>query len=60
MIRPSGRPMPNEMFLEMTTNGDATNITQDLVSVDSINVIGGGKVACVVVTTNQYFTFKGK
>ena len=52
--------MSNEMFLDMVTSGDVSNITQDLVLVDSVNVIGGGKVACLVVTTNQYFTFKGE
>lgn len=60
MIRPSGKPMSSDMLIEMTSSGDATNLSQDLVSVDSINIIGDGKVACVVYTSNQYFTFKGK
>jgi len=52
--------MSGEEFLEMATSGAVSNITEDLVKVDSVNVIGGGRVACVVVTSNQYFSFKGE
>ena len=51
--------MNREIFLEMT-RGEITESRQDLISVDSINIIGDGKVACVVCTTNQFFNYKGK
>lgn len=59
MIRPSGNPMSSDLLLEMVSSGDAKNLSQDLVEVNSISIIGEGKVACVVYTTNQYFNFKG-
>ena len=52
--------MSKEMFLEMTTSEAVSNISEDLVEVNSVKVIGGGKVACAVVTSNQYFTFEGE
>jgi len=59
-IRPSGNPMTRDVFLKMTSSGDITNSRQDLIAVNSVNIIGNGKVACAVYTANQYFAYKGK
>lgn len=52
--------MTNETFFEMVTSGDITEGSSQLVSIDTIRLLGDGKVAAATYTSDNYFTYKGK
>mmetsp|Transcript_16917 Transcript_16917/g.33050 ORF Transcript_16917/g.33050 Transcript_16917/m.33050 type:complete len:142 (-) Transcript_16917:202-627(-) len=58
-IRPSGNPMDMKMWEGMMDMMKDTAFSWELMSIDTVKVLPGGKSAVVTITTHEKFTFQG-
>lgn len=59
VIRPSGNPMSMKMWKEMMLSDDVVATSDELQSVDSVKMIGGGNAAVATYVSHAKFTYKG-